>query len=113
MEQGMNIARINMSSIQNKEHKVLIDMIKKAGKLTKDNESSNQAKCGILLDLQGPVIRTGEFKDHALSVQILDLSFQVELKAGQEFRIVCKKKILGDETFTVCDFGDLSGKLLN
>jgi pyruvate kinase len=31
----MNIARINMSSIQNKEHKVLIDMIRKASKFTK------------------------------------------------------------------------------
>lgn len=56
MDAGMNIARINMSSIQNKEHKVLIEMIKKAAKLTK-------ARCGILLDLQGPVIRLGEFKD--------------------------------------------------
>ena len=50
-----------MSSIQNKEHKVLIDMIKKAGKITK-------AKCGIMIDLQGPVIRTGEFKDQLTSV---------------------------------------------
>ena len=45
-----------MSTIQNKEHKVLIDMIKKAQKITK-------TKVGILIDLQGPVIRTGEFKD--------------------------------------------------
>ena len=45
-----------MSTIQNKEHKVLIDMVKKAQKITK-------TKVGILIDLQGPVIRTGEFKD--------------------------------------------------
>jgi pyruvate kinase len=44
MDAGMNIARINMSSIQNKEHKVLIEMIKKASKITK-------VKCGILLEL--------------------------------------------------------------
>ena len=31
-------------------------MIKKAAKLTK-------AKSGIMLDLQGPVVRIGEFKD--------------------------------------------------
>jgi len=30
MDRGMNMARINMSMIQNKEHKVLIQMIKKA-----------------------------------------------------------------------------------
>jgi pyruvate kinase len=45
-----------MSTIQNKEHKVLIEMIKKAQKLTK-------VKCGVMIDLQGPVIRTGEFRD--------------------------------------------------
>lgn len=47
-----------MSTIQNKEHKVMIDMIKRAQKLTK-------TKCGILIDLQGPVIRTGEFRDRS------------------------------------------------
>lgn len=52
----MNIARINMSTIQHKEHKVLIDIVKKAAKI-------NKTKCGIMIDLQGPVIRTGEFKD--------------------------------------------------
>jgi pyruvate kinase len=56
IEQGTNIFRINMSTIQNKEHKVLIEMIKKAQKLTK-------VKCGVMIDLQGPVIRTKEFKD--------------------------------------------------
>jgi pyruvate kinase len=33
------------------------------------------------------------------------------LKAGQELRIVCKKKIAGDETFAVVDFAELSNKL--
>jgi pyruvate kinase len=50
-----------MSTIQNKEHKVLIEMVKKAAKICK-------VKCGILLDLQGPVIRFGEFRDHMTSV---------------------------------------------
>jgi len=54
IEQGTNIFRINMSTIQNKEHKVLIEMIKKAQKLTK-------VKVGVMIDLQGPVIRTCEF----------------------------------------------------
>ena len=45
-----------MSTIHNKEHKVLIEMVKKAQKLTK-------TKVGILMDLQGPVIRTGELTD--------------------------------------------------
>lgn len=33
------------------------------------------------------------------------------MKAGQEFRICCKKKLLGDETFAVCDFSELESKL--
>jgi pyruvate kinase len=45
-----------MSTIQNNEHKVLIEMIKKAQKLTK-------VKVGVMIDLQGPVIRTCEFRD--------------------------------------------------
>lgn len=52
-----------MSTIQNREHKVLIDIIKKAQKLMK-------VKCGILIDLQGPTIRTGEFRDRN-SVSVL------------------------------------------
>ena len=44
MEAGMNVARINMHTIQNKEHKVYVDMIKKGAKLT-------NTKCGIMLDL--------------------------------------------------------------
>jgi pyruvate kinase len=56
IEQGTNIFRINMSTIQNKEHKILIEMIKKAQKLTK-------VKVGVMIDLQGPVIRTCEFRE--------------------------------------------------
>ena len=66
---------------------MLIEMIKKAQKLTK-------VKCGVMIDLQGPVIRTGEFRDRS----------SIHLKAGQEFRICCKKKIVGDDTFAVVDF---------
>ena len=33
------------------------------------------------------------------------------LRAGQEFRICCKKKLLGDETFATCDFSELESKL--
>lgn len=70
-------------------------MIKKAQKLTK-------VKVGVMIDLQGPVIRTGEFKDGRSSLH---------LKAGQEFRICCKKKILGDDSFVCVDFQELENKL--
>jgi len=44
IQEGCNVFRINMSIIQNKEHKVLIEMIKRAEKITK-------TKVGILMDL--------------------------------------------------------------
>ena len=54
-----------------------------------------------MLDLAGPSIKLGEFTGRV----------QVPLKAGQEFRIVSKKKILGDETFAVCENFDLGSKV--
>lgn len=33
------------------------------------------------------------------------------MKAGQEFKICCKKKILGDESFVCVDFQELENKL--
>lgn len=33
------------------------------------------------------------------------------MKAGQIFKICCKKKVLGDETFAVVDFQELENKL--
>lgn len=44
INEGANIFRINMSTIQNKEHKVLVDVIRRAEKITKK-------KVGILIDL--------------------------------------------------------------
>lgn len=35
----------------------------------------------------------------------------MKLKAGQEFKFCCKKKILGDETFVCVDFNDLNTKI--
>ena len=33
------------------------------------------------------------------------------MKAGQEYRLCCKKKYLGDETFATVDFSDLESKV--
>ena len=50
---GMNIARLNMSHSDHKSAKKIIDRIKKINK-----KVSNPI--GILLDTQGPEIRTGD-----------------------------------------------------
>jgi len=55
MRSGMNMARINMSSIQHKEHKILVRMIRKAAEVL-------GVQCGICVELQGPVIKLGEFE---------------------------------------------------
>jgi pyruvate kinase len=58
----MDIARINMATIQNKEHKTLIEMVRKGAEIT-------QTQCGIYIDLQGPVIRLGRFRKGLKSIQ--------------------------------------------
>jgi pyruvate kinase len=53
---GMNVARINMSHATHKSAKAVIDKIHKI-----NNDSKfNYGKIGILLDTQGPEIRTGD-----------------------------------------------------
>lgn len=50
-------------------------MIKKAAKLTK-------SKCGILIDLQGPIIRTGDFVE-GKSVSVPEVCLDVFLGEPQ------------------------------
>jgi pyruvate kinase len=94
MRNGMNLARINMSSIQHKEHKVLVRMIRKAAEVI-------GVQCGICVELQGPVIKLGEF----------DVGASVRLEKGQKFRIYPKKAINGNKHFASCDYLDLADKV--
>ena len=50
---GMNVARLNMSHSDHKNAKKIIDRIRKLNKQVKN-------PVGILLDTQGPEIRTGD-----------------------------------------------------
>ena len=91
----MNICRINTAQIQNKEHKVLIEMVRRAAKISRK-------KCGIYIDLQGPRIRLGEFKDRKASMKI---------KAKQKILLYCKKKVEGNETFVGVENTELAKKI--
>ena len=53
---GMNVVRINMSHATHKSAQLIIDRVNKINKESKLNYS----KIGILLDTQGPEIRTGD-----------------------------------------------------
>ena len=65
---GMNVARINMSHATHKSAKEIIDSINKIN----SSDASNISKIGILLDTQGPEIRTG------------DTSLPIELEVGDK-----------------------------
>lgn len=59
MRLGMDVARLNFSHGTHEEHGLVIERLRRAA------ENENRTLC-ILQDLQGPKIRTGLLKDHAL-----------------------------------------------
>ncbi|HRW33664.1 MAG TPA: pyruvate kinase [Thermotogota bacterium] len=75
---GVNVFRLNTSHEAPEDHLKVIHRIKKI-------RNDLQMPLGILLDLEGPKIRTGKFK-----------SQEVELKEGQEFTLLTDE-ILGDD----------------
>ena len=74
---GMNVARINMSHATHKNAKEIIDIIKSINE-TKNSKSSN---IGILLDTQGPEIRTG------------DTSLPINLKVGDKVTLTVRDEV--------------------
>lgn len=80
IEAGMDVARMNASHGTQDEHAERIRLIRA--------EAERQGRAiAILLDLQGPKIRVGRFRDGA-----------VELRQGQEFTITTDPSVIGDET---------------
>ena len=71
---GMNVARINMSHATHKSAKIIIERIHK---INKDSKTS-AGKIGILLDTQGPEIRTG------------DTELPLELNVGDEVTLTVR-----------------------
>ncbi len=67
---GMNVARLNFSHGDHQEHKKRIDSIKEI-------EKSLAVPIGIMLDTQGPEIRTGDLETK-----------EIQLVTGREFRLV-------------------------
>ena len=83
MEAGMDVVRINFShgSYPEQEEKVqkFFEARKKAGK-----------PVAILLDMQGPEIRTG--------MLVTGKNEKIQLEDGQKFTLVCGEDIVGDKT---------------
>lgn len=86
---GMNIARLNMSHGTHESHREVIHRIRSLS-------CELEIPVGILMDLQGPKIRTGMLKD----------AKPVHLKTGEEVRISVKDAP-GDEKEITTNYKDL------
>ena len=88
---GMNVVRINMS------HATHTSALKVITKINKINESSDSMlpKIGILLDTQGPEIRTG------------DTSIPIELKVGDEIKLTIRDEIDVETSSIKVNYKDL------
>lgn len=76
---GADIFRLNLSHGTHEDHKARYDIIREI-------EDDLDRPIGVLVDLQGPKLRVGTFKDGG-----------VDLKAGQAFRFDLDSKKPGDE----------------
>ena len=85
---GMNVARINFSHGSYEDQKVKIANVKKA-------REELDMPIALLLDTQGPEIRTGKLKDN-----------RVELKTRSTITLT-PKDIEGDETIVSVTYKDL------
>ena len=81
IQKGVNLVRINASHEKDpKKINSYVKLIQKAA------ESENRKELGIFVDLQGPKIRIGQFKDN-----------KIQLKQNQVFKICCDDRE-GNET---------------
>jgi len=88
---GMNVARINMSHATHKSAKAVIDKIHKIN----NDPKFNYGKIGILLDTQGPEIRTG------------DTELTMDLKVGDEVTLTVRDQVDVETSSIKINYKDL------
>ena len=88
---GMNVVRINMSHAT---HKSAASIISKINKINNETDKLTQ-KIGILLDTQGPEIRTG------------DTSLPIELEVGDEVTLTIRDQIDVETSSIKVNYKDL------
>ena len=91
---GMNVARINFSHGDYKQHVEIIEKLKKAREKTKK-------PLAIMLDTKGPEIRTMK----------LENGDDVILEAGQEFAITTDQTVVGNNTKVAVTYPDFAKDL--
>merc|ERR1719284_694829 len=84
IEAGMNIARLNFSHGDHEMHGQTVAKIREAAK------AKPEKPVAIMLDTKGPEIRTGFFRE--------DVGKSIELKQGQDLKLVTDYSFKGDST---------------
>lgn len=82
-EEGMNVARLNMSHGDHASHQKTIDLVKEYNSQFKDKAVA------IMLDTKGPEVRSG------------DVPQPIILKEGQEFNFTIKRGVSTEDTVSV------------
>ncbi|CAN6486380.1 unnamed protein product [Victoria cruziana] len=82
-EEGMNVARLNMSHGDHASHKKTIDLVREYNAESKDNVIA------IMLDTKGPEVRSG------------DVPQPIMLKAGEEFNFTIRRGVNSENTVSV------------
>ena len=88
---GMNVARINMSHAT---HKYAASIISKINKINNETDHLKQ-KIGILLDTQGPEIRTG------------DTTLPIDLEVGDEVTLTVRDQVDVETSSIKVNYKDL------
>ncbi|KAK1304432.1 hypothetical protein QJS10_CPB11g00171 [Acorus calamus] len=82
-EEGMDVARMNMSHGDHASHQKTIDLVKEY------NAQSGDKVIAIMLDTKGPEVRSG------------DVPQPILLKEGQEFNFTIKRGVCSEDTVSV------------
>lgn len=88
---GMNVVRINMSHATHKFAKSVIDKVKKIN----SDPASKYGSIGVLLDTQGPEIRTG------------DTEIPLDLKVGEEVTLTVRDEVDVETSSIKINYKDL------
>ena len=89
IDAGMNVARLNFSHGTHEDHAKMLQVVR--------SEAERRGRAvAVLLDLQGPKIRVGKFKDG-----------QIELKPGAELTITTDTSVVGDDKRVATSYAQL------
>ena len=90
-KEGMNVVRINMSHANHKTAQAVINKVNKINSALSENETS----IGILLDTQGPEIRTG------------DTEIPLDLQTGDEVTLTVRDQVDVETSSIKINYKDL------